>query len=417
MDSPSLLDRFCRYVRVDTTADDRSSAAPSSPGQLVLGKMLVQELREMGVSDAAAGEHGLVTATVPASPGAPADAPVVAFLAHMDTSPEAPGKDVRPVVHRDYRGRDIVLPGDPSKVLRPADSPDLKRLVGGTVVTSDGTTLLGGDDKAGVAILMEIAAHLLANPKVVHGPVRLLFTCDEEIGRGADHVDLEKLGAHVAYTLDGEGQGEIDCETFSADMAIVTFAGVNTHPGWAKGKMVNAVRMAGEFLARLPRDTLSPETTAGREGFLHPNGLEGGVTGVTLRLLLRDFRTETLADHAARLHGIARAVEGTFPGGRVEVAVRPQYRNMAEGLAREPRAVEFAEAAMRRVGLEPKLSIIRGGTDGSRLTEMGLPTPNLSSGQHNLHSLLEWVGLEEMAAAVRVSVELAQLWASSGRLP
>ncbi len=403
-----LLDRFCRYVRIDTQADENAGSYPSSPGQLELGRLLVGELREMGLADASQDEHGIVMATVPAT-GRRA-APTIAWIAHLDTSPETSGRGVKPVVHRNYDGRDIVLPGDPSKVIRVSDNPELEKLKGSTLVTTDGTTLLGADDKAGIAVIMEAAAHLAAHPELPHGPVRVCFTCDEEIGHGVDHLDLKKLGAHVGYTLDGGGVGEIDNETFSADLAVVTIRGINIHPSIGKGRMVNAVRLAGALLERLPWQVLSPETTDGREGFLHPYRIEGGVAEASLRILLRDFETARLTEHAALLRQAAALVQAEHPRARVEVQVTPQYRNMAEGLAKEPRAVAFAESAMRRVGLEPKRTIVRGGTDGSRLTELGLPTPNLSTGEHNLHSPLEWTCLEEMQTAVRVLVELAAVW-------
>jgi tripeptide aminopeptidase len=407
----TLLDRFCRYVRIDTQADEKATSNPSSPGQLELGRMLVDELRALGLRDAAADEHGIVLATVP--PTQDQAAPTIAWVAHLDTSPETSGHGVQPLVHRYYDGGDILLPGDPSKVLCVADNPELARLKGQTIITTDGTTLLGADDKAGVAVIMEAAAYLVAHPEVPHGPVRICLTCDEEVGHGVDYLDLTKLGAHVAYTLDGGGQGEIDGETFSADLAVVTITGVNIHPSIAKGKMLNAVRLAGMFLERLPRQVLTPETTAEREGFLHPYRIEGGVAGVTLRILLRDFDTARLAEKADLLRGIARLLQTEYPAARVDVRVTPQYRNMAEGLAREPRALAFAEEAMRRVGIEPRRTIVRGGTDGSRLTELGLPTPNLSTGEHNLHSPLEWTCLEEMATAVRVLVELARVWGTA----
>ncbi len=403
----SLLDRFCRYVLFDTQADEKATTYPSSPGQLELGRLLVEELRALGLR-AAADEHGIVLATVPATVRQPA--PTIAWIAHLDTSPETSGHNVHPIVHTNYDGGDIVLPGDKTKVLRVADNPELIPLQGCTLITTDGTTLLGADDKAGVAVIMEAAAYLMAHPEVPHGPIRICFTCDEEIGHGVDHIDLKTLGAHVGYTLDGGGQGEIDGETFSADLAVVTITGVNIHPAIARGKMVNAVRLAGLFLERLPRQTLSPETTADREGFLHPYRIEGGVAEVTLRILLRDFETARLADKAGVLRTAARLLEVEYPQARIEVQVTPQYRNMADGLVKEPRALAFAEEAMRRAGLQPKRTIIRGGTDGSRLTELGLPTPNLSTGEHNLHSPLEWTCLEEMAMAVRVLVELAQVW-------
>jgi tripeptide aminopeptidase len=404
----TLLDRFCRYVRVHTQADESAGTYPSAPGQRELGRMLVAELQALGLRDAAADAYGIVLATLPATMSQPV--PTIAWVAHLDTSPETTGRDVKPIVHATYDGDDIVLPGDPSKVLRVSDNPELAHLKGATLITTDGTTLLGADDKAGVAVIMETAAYLMAHPDIPHGPIRICFTCDEEIGKGVDHVDLQKLGAAVAYTLDGGGQGEIDGETFSADLAVVTIQGVNIHPSIGKGKMVNAVRLAAAFLDRLPVQTLSPETTAEREGFLHPYRIEGGVAEVTMRILLRDFDTPRLGDKAALLRSIAGLLLAEYPRAQIDVKITPQYRNMADGLAREPRALAFAEEAMRRAGVEPKRTIIRGGTDGSRLTEMGLPTPNLSTGEHNPHSPLEWTCLEEMATAVRVLVELAQVW-------
>jgi len=403
----SLLDRFLRYVQIDTQADEKSTTYPSSPGQLELGKLLVRELRELGLSDAAQDEYGIVLATVPATVP---DAPTIAWIAHVDTSPETSGRGVKPIVHRDYQGGDIVLPGDPSKVLRVADNPDLAKLKGQTIITTDGTTLLGGDDKAGVAVIVEAAAQLLAQSDVPHGPIRLCFTCDEEIGHGCDHIDLAKLGAVAGYTLDGSGVGEIDNETFSADLATVTITGTNIHPAIAKGRMVNSIRIAGQFLDRLPRLIQAPEVSEGREGFLHPYRIEGGVAETTLRILLRDFDTVRLTERAELLRAIARTLQAEYPTARIDVAITPQYRNMADGLGKEPRAIPLAQEAMQRAGLTPKLTIVRGGTDGSRLTEMGLPTPNLSTGEHNIHSPLEWVCLEELATAVRVLVELARVW-------
>jgi tripeptide aminopeptidase len=404
----TLLDRFCRYVRIDTQADEAARTYPSSPGQLEMGRLLVEELHALGLRDAEQDGYGIVMATVPGTVAHPA--PTIAWIAHVDTSPETTGHGVKPIVHANYDGSDPVLPGDSAKVLRVADNPELRGLIGKTIITTDGTTLLGADDKAGVAVIVEAAAQLVARPEIPHGPIRLCFTCDEEIGHGIDHVDLKKLGATVAYTLDGSGQGEIDGETFSADLAVVTIRGVNIHPSIGKGRMINAVRLAGLFLDRLPRLCQSPETTDERAGFLHPYRIEGGVEQVTLRILLRDFDTPQLTVRAELLRTIARTVTAEFPGSAIDVTVTPQYRNMADGLAREPRALAYAEEAMRRAGLEPKRTIVRGGTDGSRFTEVGLPTPNLSTGEHNPHSPLEWTCLEEMATAVRVLVELARVW-------
>jgi tripeptide aminopeptidase len=405
-----LLERFCRYVRIDTQANEASGTSPSTPGQLELGRLLTEELIAIGLEDAVQDEHGIVLATIPAT--ARNSAPTIAWIAHVDTSPETSGRNVRPVIHADYDGNDIVLPGDPSKVLRISDNPDLARLQGKTIVTTDGTTLLGSDDKSGATVVMEAAAYLASHPELAHGPIRVCFTCDEEIGHGVDRLNLKALGAQVAYTLDGSGTGEIDCETFSADLAIVKITGVNIHPSIAKGRMVNAARLAGLFLDRLPRLRLSPETTVDREGFLHPYRIEGGVAEATIRVLLRDFETARLKEEAELLHEIARTIVAEYPQAKIDVAVTPQYRNMRDGLGKEARAVSFAQEAMRKVGLEPKLTIVRGGTDGSRLTELGLPTPNLSTGEHNIHSPLEWTCVEEMETAVRVLIELAKLWGS-----
>jgi tripeptide aminopeptidase len=404
----TLLDRFLRYVRIDTQADDRTDAYPSSPGQLVLGKMLRDELLALGLADARQDEHGLVFATIPGNvPGAPA----IALNAHVDTNPENSGKNVNPQVIRNYPGGDIALPKDPSKVIRVSDNPDLTAVVGKTVITTDGTTLLGADDKAGVSVIMEAARILTENPTIPHGPVKVVFTCDEEIGRGVLHLEPAMIGAVVAYTLDGMASGEIEDETFSADAAAVTITGVNIHPSIAKGRMTNAVRLAGMFLDRLPKRRMSPETTAGRDGFLHPLTIEGGVGEVKIGFILRDFDTAQLAVQADLLREIARQVEREHPEAKVRVDVRKQYRNMRDGITTEPRAIRYAAEATRRAGLEPKFKIIRGGTDGAMLTEKGLPTPNLSTGEHNPHSPLEWTCLEEMEAAVRVVVELCQVWA------
>ena len=408
IDHERLLARFLRYVRIDTTAREGASTYPSSPGQLELGRMLKDELTAIGLADAQQTEMGIVLATVPSN--VDHSAPVVALNAHVDTSPETTGTGVRPQVVRDYSGGDIVLPGKPDRVIRAADSPELAPLVGSTIVTSDGTTLLGSDDKSGMAVIMETAAFLVEHPEIKHGPVRICFTCDEEIGHGVDHVDLKQLGATVCYTLDGQGADEIDVETFSADLAIVTVRGVNIHPAIAKGRMVNALRAAADFIDRLPRDTLCPERTEGREGFLHPYQMSGGVAEVTMRILLRDFETANLEQLAARLQAAAGETQRAFPGATVTVTITPQYRNMAAGLAREPRAAKFAQQALERLGRQPRLTIVRGGTDGSRFTELGLPTPNLSTGEHNLHSPLEWTCVEEMARAVEMLVELVQIW-------
>lgn len=409
MNPSRLLDRFVRYVQVDTTAAPESSTYPSSAGQLELGRLLVAELQQIGLVDARQDEHGIVCATVPAT--VERAVPTIAFCAHLDTSPETTGKNVRPRVWRDYDGLDLVLPGDRSKVIRVADNPELRSLRGRTIITSDGTTLLGSDDKSGVAVIVEAAHWLLEHPEIEHGPVRLCFTCDEEIGHGIDHIDLDELAATVCYTLDGGGVDTIDVETFSADLATVVVRGVNIHPSIGKGRMINAVRVASEFVSRLPRTRLSPETTDERHGFVHPYNITGGVAETTVQLILRDFDTPQLDAQAELLRLVARTVEADFPGASIELRITPQYRNMAEGLKREPRAVDLAVRAHERLKRSPTLSIIRGGTDGSRLTELGLPTPNLSTGEHNPHSPLEWTCLEEMGQATEVVIELCRVWA------
>jgi tripeptide aminopeptidase len=406
--TPTLLDRFCRYVRIHTEAVEGAPTYPSSPGQMELGRMLLDELRELGLADAKQSEFGVVMATIPATvPGKP----TIAWIAHVDTSPETTGKNVKPIVHPNYNGKDIVLPGDSSKVIRVSESQDLLACVGKTLITTDGTTLLGADNKAGVAVIMDTAGYLLKHPEIPHGPLRIVFTCDEEIGHGVDHAHPSEIGAVVGYTLDGMAQGEIEAETFSADKAHVTIRGVNIHPSIAKGRMVNSIRLAGLFLDRLPRTTLTPETTEGRQGFIHPYRVDGWVAETQLHFLLRDFITAKLGEEAELLRMAAKTIEAEYPGAKIEVKVEQQYRNMADGMKTEPRAVEFAIEATRRAGMEPKLGIIRGGTDGSQLTAKGLPTPNLSTGEHNPHSPLEWTCLEEMQSAVRVLVELAQVWA------
>jgi len=407
IDAERLLERFLRYVRIDTTAGEVGPTYPSSPGQLVLGKMLCDELRALGLN-AEQDKFGIVIATIPAT--IKEKTPVVAFNSHVDTSPETTGKNIQPQVIRNYAGGDIKLPAAPNKIIRISENPELNNMLGHTLVTTDGTTLLGSDDKSGIAVIMELAAVLVAHPEIPHGDVRICFTCDEEVGHGVDHVDLNKLAADVCYTLDGGGRDEIDAETFSADMAHVTIEGINIHPSIAKDRMVNAIRAAGYFLEQLPRNTLAPEKTDGRDGFLHPYTIEGLVAEVKLKLILRDFETAALADHAARLEAAARATEKEFPGAKIKVVIEKQYRNMRDGLVKEPRALALAQQALRNLGRQPKLSIVRGGTDGSRFTELGLPTPNLSTGEHNPHSPLEWTSLEEMALAADGLVELVKLW-------
>jgi tripeptide aminopeptidase len=406
----SALERFLRYVTIDTRADDTSASCPSTPGQLELARILVAELRDLGVTDAEVDANGYVMATVPASPGCEA-IPAIGFVAHVDTSPEMSGTNVRPIVHAHYDGRDIVLPDDPGAVLRVSDDAALAERIGDDIVTASGTTLLGADDKAGVAAIVASAGHLIANPHLRHGPVRICFTPDEEIGRGANRFDVGKFGCVCAYTLDGGGRGELEYESFSADLLVATFKGFNTHPGYARGRMVNAIRVASDFIASLPRNELAPEVTDGYDGFVHAYSVNAAVDKTVVNVLLRDFATPKLAELRKLLETRAHAAVAAHPGASVDVTVQEQYRNMREVLDRHPDVIDKARVAMRRLGLEPIERPIRGGTDGSRLSFMGLPTPNLFAGEHNFHSRLEWVSAQDMDLAALLIVELACVWA------
>ena len=401
-----LLERFLRYVQVDTTAVEDTGKYPSSDGQLVLGKMLLEELQAMGISDAHQDEHGIVMGTVPANVDG---VDTIAFNSHVDTSPETTGANVKPQVIKEFDGTDIVLSGDSTKVIQAATCKELPDAKGKTIITTDGTTLLGGDDKAGVAIIMELANFLMENPDVERGPVRVLFTCDEEIGKGVDHVNIEKVDAKACYTFDGGGQNIIDNETFSADLATVKITGINIHPAIAKNKMVNAVRASAHFLDALPAD-LSPECTDGKEGFLHPYVIEGGVGEVSIKILLRDFDAAKFKEFRDIIERARLSTMSSFSNLQIEIDFVQQYRNLGDGLAKEPRALQFAIDAHQALDREFELQCIRGGTDGSRLTELGLPTPNLSSGQHNIHSPLEWACLDEMEAACEVGIEIVKRW-------
>ncbi|MBA2302693.1 MAG: peptidase T [Acidobacteria bacterium] len=404
----SALDRFLRYVQIDTRADDSSASSPTTPGQRVLMELLASELRILGLTDVLVDAHGYLVATVPATSNDP-DLPVIGFIAHVDTSPEMSGADVRPIVHRSYDGRDITLPEDPSAVLRLSENPALAARLGDDIVTASGTTLLGADDKAGVAEIMAAVQYLVENPGIPHGVVRVAFTPDEEIGRGADHFDVERFGATYGYTLDGGSRGELEYESFSADLFTGTFKGFNTHPGYASGRMINAIRVASDFIASLPRKEMTPETTDGYEGYVHPYDLDASVDATTVKVLIRDFVTGELGTKRAMLEHLAREAAAAHPGCRVETTVTAQYRNMREVLEHHPEVMERARKAMRRIGIDPVERPIRGGTDGSRLSFMGLPAPNLFAGQHNFHSRLEWVSAQDMDKAVELIVEICRV--------
>ena len=405
--APDLLARFLRYVRVDTQSQREHAGTPSTPGQLVLGEMLVSDLRDAGLGDAAVDEHGYVMATLAATNGA--ERPVIGLLAHVDTSPDAPGAGVEPIVHRTYTGGVIELPSGGTR-LDPSSMPELVGKEGHDIVTSSGDTLLGADDKAGVAEIMAAVAYLAAHPELPRPTLRIGFTPDEEIGEGAFRFDIERFGARCAYTLDGSDLGELQDETFSALEAHVVVHGVEVHPGQATGKLVNALRLAAQIVAALPSDRLTPETTEDREGFIHPYELRGTAGRAEFRAIIRDFDDDELERHVELLKRIAHQVVDPEPRARLEIEVRPQYRNMRRYIDPVPEIVGAAEAAIRAEGIEPIRRPVRGGTDGSILSERGLPTPNIFTGGHEYHSVREWASVQEMAAAAATIVRLAEIW-------
>ncbi|WP_128933436.1 peptidase T [Bradyrhizobium zhanjiangense] len=406
--SHTVTERFLRYVTIDTQSDPDSPASPSTEKQKDLGRVLAAELKAMGVEDAHLDDYGYVYGTIPAN--TPKKVPVICFCSHMDTSPDVTGKDVKPQVVTNYRGGDIVLPRDTSQVIRFAEHPALKSQIGNDIITTDGTTLLGADNKAGVAEIMDAAHFFINNPDVKHGTIKILFTPDEEIGRGVDNVDLKKLGADFAYTMDGESAGCVEDETFSADGATITINGVSAHPGYAKGKMEHAIKIAAAIVERLPKEGCSPETTSGKQGFLHPVGIEGALEQATLSFIVRDFTEEGLKEKEVLLETIVKDVMKDYPRSTYTFEVREQYRNMKQVIDRHPHVLEYAIEAIRRAGLRPMRTAIRGGTDGSRLSFMGLPCPNIFAGEHAFHSRLEWVSRQDMEKAVQTIVHLAMIW-------
>ena len=403
-----MTERFLRYAVIDTQSDPASPSCPSTAKQKNLGALLARELQEMGIRDAHLDEHGYVYATIPANTDK--HVPVICFCSHMDTSPDCTGKDVKPQIVRNYRGGDIVLPADPTQIIRAAEHAALEDQIGNDIITTDGTTLLGADNKAGLAEIMDAAQFLIDNPQVRHGEIKILFTPDEEIGRGVDKADLKKLGADFAYTIDGETAGNIEDETFSADAATITIEGVSTHPGFAKGKMEHAIKIAAAIIDRLPKDTCSPETTEGKQGFLHPIGITGTLEKATVGFIVRDFTDAGLKEKEALLEGIVKAVMKDFPRSTYRLEIKQQYRNMKQVIDRHPDIIDNAMEAIRRTGLTPVKSSIRGGTDGSRLSFMGLPCPNIFAGEHAFHSRLEWVSVQDMEKATQTIVHLAMIW-------
>lgn len=405
----SIADRFMRYVRIDTQSDPNSSSHPSSGKQKDLSKLLHRELLGMGITNASTDEFGYVYAGIPSNSDKK-NIPAICFCAHVDTAPDCSGTDVKPIHHRYYDGKDIVLPDDPSQVLRMSDSPYLKNHINSGVITASGLTLLGADDKSGVAAIMEAAMFFIQNPAVKHGDIRILFTPDEEIGQGTAKVDMQKLGASFGYTLDGGEAGDLEDETFSADGALVTIQGVIVHPGYAKDKMVNALKVAGAILDALPKKEWSPETTEKREGFVHPVAVNGIAEKATIQFIVRDFTVAGLQQHHQRLKKIAEDTVAKFPGATMEYTLQEQYRNMKEVLDKYPQVVAYAEEAIQRAGLTVRKESIRGGTDGSRFSYMGMPCPNIFTGMQNIHSKLEWIGTKDMAKAAETIVHLSMIW-------
>jgi tripeptide aminopeptidase len=408
----TVAERFIRYVQIDTQSDPKSKSYPSTEKQKDLGRLLVQELQEMGITDAALDEYGYVYATIPSNTDK--HVPVICFCAHMDTAPDCSGKGVRPLLHKAYDGGDIVLPDDPSVVISPKEHPYLLEKKGEDIITASGTTLLGADDKAGVAVIMEMTQYLLQHPEYRHGGIRLLFTPDEEIGRGVDKLDMQRLGADFGYTLDAGERGTFEDETFSADGVKITFHGVSAHPGYARGKMVNALKLAAYFLDSLPKDEWSPETTEGRYGFVHPVRMDGLAEKATVEFIVRDFITSRLAAYEEHLRSKVEDAVRAFPGAKADFEIFEQYRNMKEVLDLHPQVSEYAESAILRAGLEMHKSSARGGTDGSRLSFMGLPCPNVFTGEMAFHGKHEYVSVQDMQKSVETIVHLAMIWEERG---
>jgi len=408
----TVTERFMRYVTIDTQSDPSSETCPSTAKQKNLGLLLVTELLDMGLHDAHLDEHGYVYATVPGN-SSKASIPVICFCSHMDTAPDCSGTNVKPIIHRNYQGQDLVLPDDPTQIVRLSDHPELKHQIGNDVITASGTTLLGADNKAGVAEIMDACYQLMNHPEIKHGDIRILFTPDEEIGRGVDKVDVKKLGAYAAYTMDGESAGNMENETFSADGAKLIINGISSHPGFAKGKMQSAIKIAGQIIAALPYN-LSPEGTENREGFVHPVSISGHVETAEIEFIIRDFDDQKLKQHADVICGIADKVLKKFPGCSYELKTHEQYRNMKKVLDKHPEIVEYGMEAIRRAGLDARLCSIRGGTDGSRLSFMGLPCPNIFAGEHAFHSKHEWVSVQDMQKAVETILHLCMIWEEKG---
>ena len=403
----TCVDKFLKYVKYDTQSDEESTSFPSTEKQKKLSADLAKELKKMGLKDAAMDKWGYVMATIPSN--TKKKVPPIAFIAHVDTSPAVTGKNVKPVIHKKYKGGDIKLPKG-GWVIKVNDNPDLKNMKGFDIITTDGTTLLGADNKAGVAEIMDAVNYFLSHPEVKHGPIKICFTPDEEVGRGTEKIDLKKLGAKYAYTVDGSSRGEVESETFSADAVVIKFIGKNIHPGYAKNQMINSIKIASAFMESLPKKRLSPETTEKRQGYVHCTNINGLEETTTLKFIIRDFETPKLKEYEKLLEELAKKAVAKFPGSKYEFKVIEQYRNMKEVLVKHPQVTKYAVQAMKNLGIKPIMHPIRGGTDGSRLSFMGLPTPNIFAGEQSFHSQLEWIAIQDMEMAVKVIVELAQIW-------
>ncbi len=404
----TLQGRFTKYVQIDTQSDPLSPTVPSTEKQKDLGKVLVAELLDMGIADAHLDEFGYVYATIAATSNK--QVPVICFCSHMDTSPDCSGKNVKPIIHQNYQGQDLVLPDDHTIVLKMSEHPDLKDQIGNDIITASGTTLLGADNKAGVAEIMEAAAFLMEHPEIKHGTIKILFTPDEEIGRGVDKADLKKLGADFGYTVDGETLGSIEDETFSADGAVLNIYGVSSHPGFAKGKMESAIKILSDVIGALPADCLSPESTEAKEGFIHPVSISGNVEQAEARFILRAFNDEELQANGELLDAVVQNIIEDFPNSTYELKITEQYRNMKKVLDEYPQVVANGIEAIKRAGITPKQQSIRGGTDGSRLSFMGLPCPNIFAGEHAFHGKQEWASVQDMEKAVQTIVNIAVVW-------
>jgi len=404
----TVVERFLRYVKYDTQSAENSITYPSTEKQKELGIQLVYELKELSLQDASIDEYGYVTATLPAN--IERTTPTIGFVAHMDTSPEVSGRDVKPQIHYNYSGNDIILPGNNAQILRPSENPELAKKIGNGIITSDGTTLLGADDKAGVAEIVDAVNYLTTHPEIEHGIIKIAFTPDEEVGKGVEHFDVSKFGAQYAYTMDGETLGEVENETFSADSVQVTFRGVPFHPGYARGRLVNSIKIASTFVEKLPKDRDSPETTEKMEGYVHPYVIQGGVESTLVKFIIRDFEDEGLRKKEENLRALAEEMVQSYPKSNFSFETEESYRNMRHVLEKYPQVLEKATVAVRMAGLQPKLHSIRGGTDGARLCYVGLPTPNLATGGHNFHSKLEWISIQDMKKAAEVVVNLVKLW-------